>query len=78
MAANTSSKNKKITKTKTKITKTSVCTDSKWFASKIDVAAESLKVLVSNHLKYTFAKDAENARPRDWCLELCHAVRDRI
>ena len=39
---------------------------------------EGLRASILNHLKFTFARDSDNARRRDWWLSTCMAVRDRI
>lgn len=41
-------------------------------------SAIGLKESISNHLKFTFARTPESARPRDWWLCLCYAIKDRI
>lgn len=39
---------------------------------------EEIKRSISNHLKYTVARDPATARPRDWWICTALAVRDRI
>ncbi|MGH7971059.1 MAG: glycogen phosphorylase, partial [Limisphaerales bacterium] len=44
----------------------------------IEGSTHGLKISILNHLKYSLARDIRTARPRDWWLCLCLAVRDRI
>ena len=39
---------------------------------------DGLKTSILNHLKFTFARDTHTARPRDWWISTCMAVRDRM
>ncbi|MCG8505803.1 MAG: glycogen/starch/alpha-glucan phosphorylase [Sphingomonadales bacterium] len=39
---------------------------------------ESLTTSIHRHLVYSVGKDPENSVPRDWCIALSLAVRDRI
>ncbi len=47
-------------------------------AFRIDSSTQGLKISILNHLKFSLARDVRSARPRDWWLCLCLAVRDRI
>src|SRR5690606_34334269 len=41
-------------------------------------SAEELKAALLERLVYSVGKDPEHAVPRDWCVALTLAVRDRI
>ncbi|HTB62014.1 MAG TPA: glycogen/starch/alpha-glucan phosphorylase, partial [Opitutales bacterium] len=44
----------------------------------VEASTHGLKISILNHLKFSLARDIRTARPRDWWLCLCLAVRDRI
>jgi len=44
----------------------------------IEETVEAFKASIQDHLIHTLARDARNARSRDWWLAACHATRDRV
>ena len=44
----------------------------------IEESLEGFKKSILNHLKFTLARDTLTARPRDWWLSTCRALRDRM
>lgn len=44
----------------------------------IEGSTSGLRISILNHLKFTLARDIRTAKPRDWWLCLCYAVRDRM
>ena len=70
---------KKTTTKKTAVAKTkSAKSPRNGFKFQIDSDTASLKVSILNHLRFTLARHAENARPQEWWTATCFAVRDRL
>lgn len=48
------------------------------FKFNIEATASGVQESILNHLKFTLARNPKTARPRDWWLCTCMAVRDRV
>ncbi len=48
------------------------------FKFNIEATADGIRESILNHLKFTLARNVKTARPRDWWLCTCMAVRDRV
>lgn len=48
------------------------------FRFEVGGTTESMKASILNHLRYTLARDPENATKDEWWTATCYAVRDRL